>query len=142
MLSTTSEYAIRALCHLACLGDGETILGRELSATTHIPGNYLAKILLALNKSGIVEAKRGPWGGYRLHKPAADITLLEVATIIEGDGVIPNCLLQHSHICSDDHPCSAHSDWKVVREAFASFLENTTIARITSGGFELTTKPK
>jgi Rrf2 family protein len=133
MLSTTSEYAIRALCHLANLAEGESVLGRELSEGTQIPGNYLAKILVALNKAGMVEASRGPHGGYRLRRPAEGIRLLEVATVFEGSAAVPNCLLQHSHLCSDDHPCPAHTEWRGVREVYSAFLQGTTIARIASG---------
>ncbi len=132
MLSTTSEYAIRALCHLARSELGEATLGRDLSLTAQIPANYLAKILLALNKSGIVEATRGPHGGYRLHKSASEITLMDIALLFEGESAVPNCLMQHSSLCSDDHPCSVHPGWKTVREAYLAFLTNTTIALIVS----------
>lgn len=140
MLSTTSEYAIRALCHLANMAEGETVPGRELSEGTQIPGNYLAKILVALNRAGMVEASRGPHGGYRLRRPADSICLLEVATVFEGNAAVPSCLLQHSHLCSDDHPCPAHTEWRGVREVYHAFLHDTTIARITSGTSSPTTR--
>lgn len=140
MLSTTSEYAIRALCHLANLAEEETVLGRELSEKAQIPGNFLAKILLALNKAGMVEASRGPHGGYRLRRPAESISLLEVVTVFEGSAAVPSCLLQHSRPCSDDHPCAAHTEWRVVRDVYTAFLHDTTIARIASGTSTQTTR--
>lgn len=140
MLSTTSQYALRALVQLSRLKGGEALLGRELSLTTKIPGNYLAKVLVALNRAGIVEATRGPHGGYRLRRPAEDIHLLEVVTVFEGESTIPNCILHHSRVCTDDHPCLAHRDWKAVSEVYTAFLRDTTIARIASGGVAVTSQ--
>ena len=66
MVSTTSQYALRALLALARLPKGEPALGRQLAAREGIPHNYLAKILKELNSAGIVSATRGIGGGYRL----------------------------------------------------------------------------
>ncbi|MFN3309436.1 MAG: RrF2 family transcriptional regulator [Anaerolineales bacterium] len=137
MLSTTSQYAVRALCYLAKLREGEAILGRDLSEKAHIPANYLAKIMLALNKSGIVEATRGPHGGYRLRKPSASITLMDIALMFDGEAAVPDCLLQRAQRCSDDHPCPAHNAWKGVREVYIQFLRSTTIELISSNDVEL-----
>jgi len=132
VLSTTSEYAVRALIHLARLEEGGTLLGRDLALTSDIPNNYLAKILLALNKVGIVEASRGPGGGYRLKRPADTITLLEVARVFEGEAAVPSCFLQHSHLCTDGQPCSAHHAWKRVKNTYTAFLTRTTIGGIAA----------
>ena len=49
-----------------------------------LPPAYLAKHLQALSRAGIVTANRGVSGGYRLAKPAANITLLDITLAIEG----------------------------------------------------------
>ncbi|MBS1261155.1 MAG: putative HTH-type transcriptional regulator [Calditrichaeota bacterium] len=130
MLSTTSEYAIRALVYLSLIPDGEFILGRELSQVADVPSNYLAKILITLNRFNMLEATRGRGGGYRLRKPADQITLMEVVTALEGEAAIPECILEHNRICSDKRPCAAHKGWKKVRDSYIRFLEETTIATI------------
>ncbi|MCB2212267.1 Rrf2 family transcriptional regulator [bacterium] len=132
MLSTTSEHAIRALVFLAKIPQGESVLGRDLSSIAEVPSNYLAKILVQLNRQGMLEATRGRGGGYRLSRPAEDIRLIEVVTALEGEAAIPQCILEHSRICSDENPCAAHPDWKHVRNTYIRFLNDTTIARIAS----------
>ena len=132
MLSTTSEHAIRALVFLAKIPDGESILGRDLSAIAEVPSNYLAKILIQLNRQGMLEATRGRGGGYRLSRPAEEIKLIEIVTALEGEAAIPQCILEHGRICSDEKPCAAHQDWRKVRNSYVRFLEETTIARISN----------
>jgi Rrf2 family protein len=130
MLSITAEHAIRALIILAKIPDGEFILGRDLSQIAAVPSNYLSKILINLNRHGMLKATRGRGGGYQLNRPADSITLVEVLTTLEGESAIPHCILEQGRVCSDEKPCAAHPDWRKVRLRYISFLEETTIARL------------
>ena len=58
MLSATSQYALRAMALLASRHRSAAVLGREIARETGIPANYLCKILVGLNKAGIVAATR------------------------------------------------------------------------------------
>ena len=78
VLSTTSEYALRALLLLAQSPPEQVVLGRDLAAGARIPPRYLSKIMLALRRAGLVSANRGTGGGYSLLRPAAAIHLVEV----------------------------------------------------------------
>ena len=62
MLSTTSEYALRALACLAGQPQGTDQLGRDLAKAAEIPANYLSKILLALRNAELVDTTRGSGG--------------------------------------------------------------------------------
>jgi len=133
MISTTSEYALRALTQLGRLAHGDTILGRELAARTLIPPKYLAKIMLALRNAGLVLAARGSGGGYGLLRPADAIHLIDVVQLFDGPQARPDCLLRAKGLCSDVSPCSAHAAWYGVRKAYLDFLEKTTLADISPG---------
>ena len=130
MFTTTSEYALRALVHLAREPEGNSVLGQELAERAHIPANYLSKILWTLRNAGFLEATRGHGGGYRLARPADQITLVEVVRQFEGVSAEPGCLLGEQHECSDKNACSAHAAWKKVKEAYVEFIRSTTIAEI------------
>jgi len=54
MLSTTSQYAIRALSCLARMQHGDAVLGRDLAKQASVPGNYLSKIMLVMRNAGLV----------------------------------------------------------------------------------------
>ena len=131
MLSATSEYALRALSRLAQLSRGEAILGRDLSKSTGVPQQYLAKIMLSLRNAGLVLAARGTGGGYMLLRPADAIHLIDVVSLFEGPSAWPHCLLRGEKKCSSDKPCTAHAHWSKVRNGYLEFLERTTLLDIT-----------
>ncbi len=130
MFSTTSEYALRALVQLAREPASTSVLGQDLAERAHIPANYLSKILWTLRNAGYLEATRGQGGGYRLAKPADQITLIEIVRQFEGVSAEPGCLLGEQHECSDKTPCSAHAAWRQVKEAYVDFIRSTTLADI------------
>ncbi|MHB0955166.1 MAG: RrF2 family transcriptional regulator [Pirellulaceae bacterium] len=128
MFSATSEYALRALVQLAREPAGVSVLGQHLAERAHIPANYLSKILWTLRNAGFLETTRGHGGGYRLAKPADQITLIEIVRHFEGVSAEPGCLLGEPHECSDQTPCSAHGAWKKVKNAYIDFICLTTLA--------------
>jgi Rrf2 family transcriptional regulator, iron-sulfur cluster assembly transcription factor len=127
MLSTTSEYALRALTHLAQASRGDVIPGRDLSKTSGVPPQYLSKIMLALRNAGLVLASRGTGGGYMLLRPADAIHLIDVVSLFEGPAVWPHCLLRGDRKCTSGNPCAAHAHWGKVRDGYLEFLEQTTL---------------
>lgn len=131
MLSTTSQYALRALVKLAQLPDDEMVSGQKLSAQSRIPANYLSKLMLTLRNAGLVEALRGSHGGYRLHKPAREIHIIDVVDLFESVKSDTGCLLGEDHDCSNQEACSAHAKFRRVRLAYIDFLTTTTIAAIS-----------
>ncbi len=133
MLSTTSEYALRALTVMAALPYGTSILGRDLARHTGVPGRYLAKLLTTLHNAGIVATARGSNGGYWLARPAETIRIQEIVALFDAAAMRRSCLLWPGRSCSEDHPCSAHSAWRAVRDAYTQFLENVTLADISDG---------
>ncbi len=130
MLSTTSEYALRALASLACLPKGSSKLGRELAKEADIPANYLSKILVSLRNAGLVATARGSGGGYWLLRPPDAIHLVDVVELFEGVGSTHGCILGHHTPCNEKNSCSAHGRWLAVKQAYAQFLEDTTLAEI------------
>jgi len=127
MISTTTEYALRALTRLAVLPNGHAILARDLAIDAGVPRNYLSKVLLALRNAGILDSTRGAGGGYRLHKPATDIYLMDVVEIFEGRKASVGCLL-NSRACDEKNPCTAHRAWRELNMAYSGFMLSTSIA--------------
>jgi Rrf2 family protein len=131
MISTTSEYALRALVTLAEADEGTTMQAREMAQATNISPSYLYKILTTLRRHGFLEGARGSRGGYRLARPADEIHLTEVVSLFEVVRSKDACLLGRNEGCSDETPCGAHEDWMRVRGAFEEFLQTKTVADLT-----------
>lgn len=130
MLSTTSQYALRALCHLARQSGG-AVLGRDLAQSVEIPANYLSKVLLTLRNAGLVDTNRGSGGGYRLRKPANEIHLIDVVELFEEiSRTKPSCFLGRTRACSEMTPCTAHSTLRGLLAAYLGFLISTPLSAI------------
>jgi Rrf2 family protein len=136
MLSTTSEYALRALAELARLSHGKVMLGRDLAKQTGIPPKYLSKIMLSLRNAGLVAATRGTNGGYTLQRPADAIHLADIVQVFDGATTTPHCLLRNDTKCADDDCCTAHEYWGKVRRIYIEFLEHTTLIDISTTAHE------
>ncbi len=130
MISTTSEYALRALAQLAPLPQGRAVLARDLAKSANVPRNYLSKILLALRNAGLLDATRGAGGGYRLRKRPQDIFLMDVVELFEGSKSKPGCLLNNRECC-EKTPCAAHRTWRELSMAYTGFLLSTSLAAIS-----------
>ncbi len=136
MLSTTSEYALRALSELARQTHGKVMLGRDLAKQTGIPPKYLSKIMLSLRNAGLVAATRGTNGGYMLQRPADAIHLADIVQVFDGAATAQHCLLRNGSKCSDDDCCTAHPYWGKVRHTYMEFLERTTLVDISTTAHE------
>ena len=92
MLSQTVEYALRAVVYLAGENDGPASTA-AVARATKVPPAYLAKVLHALVKAGIVAARRGVGGGVTLAKDPARLTILEVVNAVDSIQRIKTCPL-------------------------------------------------
>ena len=128
MLNSTSKYALRLLVALAGSDRDDWVPGRALADATGIPSNYLSKVLVALGNAGLVSARRGIGGGYRLARAPDAIPLMEAVEVFEGVRAHPSCILGIHEECSDTAPCSAHASFRDVRARYVAFLEDTTVA--------------
>lgn len=133
MLSQTAEYALRAVLALAEAGSDQPVGAAHLAATLGIPQNYLSKTLHQLARAGVLDSTRGKAGGFRLARPAARISLLEVVSPFDDVTGRRTCLMGQP-VCSDHNSCAAHERWKDVAERTAEFFRDTTIADLTGEG--------
>ncbi|GAB4239203.1 MAG: hypothetical protein OHK005_00420 [Candidatus Methylacidiphilales bacterium] len=127
-LSQSSGYAVAALTALASGGNRRGFV-RDLAASSDVPKAYLAKIFKKLVNAGILKAKRGWAGGTRLARPARDISLFEIARVIDGEDWTTKCLLGLAE-CSDERACPAHAFWKAERARIEAKLREISLADV------------
>ena len=126
MLSRSGIHAVRALVALAELPPGEFKGAGALAEMTSAPPNYLGKLLQTLSRSGLVESQKGLGGGFRLARPAADITMFDVIEAIDDVSRWYNCLFGGEG-CSETNPCAVHDRWVQVREEYLTMLRDTRL---------------
>ncbi len=83
-VTTRTRYAIRALYDLAFHRQGEATQAKEIALAQKIPLRFLEQILQDLRRAGLVEARRGPRGGYALARTPAEISLADVLRAVRG----------------------------------------------------------
>jgi Rrf2 family protein len=85
-ISVKVDYACRVMAELARLeGSGELAQIDHLARTEAVPANFLAQILGKLRTHGLITSRRGNLGGYRLARPAEEISLYDIMMATEGE---------------------------------------------------------
>ena len=127
LYSATTEYAVRALAHMATLPTGERILARDLAAATGVPRQFLGKILHRLARLGLLDSAKGRGGGFRFLRPPEQISLSEVVESIEGKDIMLLCVLGLDQ-CDAQQPCPMHDQWTVFRDRLQDRVHSATMA--------------
>lgn len=133
MISSTAEYALRAIVYLAQHSRNGRVAAADVAAALDIPANYLGKILHELARSRVLDSTRGKRGGFCLAAPPDEIPLSRVVSLFDDLGNGAKCLLGRPE-CSDVQPCAAHAQWKVVSEQVNNFFRHTTVGDLLDQG--------
>jgi len=108
-LNQATDYAFRAILHLANQPKGAMVEAQSIAQNQVIPMRFLLKIMPALIKVGIVGSRRGVGGGYYMAKVPSDITFLDVIEAIEGPVIVNRCLADERYCSKKAVPtCQVH----------------------------------
>jgi Rrf2 family protein len=134
-LSKKGEYALRALIDLGIAAEvGRPLVQvSELAEKEQIPVKFLEQIMQLLKEEGFVESRRGKFGGYRLARPAAKITVGSVVRVIDGPLAPIGCVSQSAYekcSCPDEVHCGLRMLMLDVRNAIAGILDRYSLADV------------
>jgi Rrf2 family protein len=128
-LTKRGDYAVRAM--LALAREGEALLSApRIAAAMAIPPRFVPQIMGDLVRAGLIESVAGRAGGYRLARPAVDITLLAVVEAIEGDSRRQTCVLRGGP-CRLDGTCAVHDVFFAAQDAMIGALAAATLADVS-----------
>jgi Rrf2 family protein len=105
----------------------------ELADNEQLPVKFLEQIVQALKEAKFVESERGKFGGYRLAKPAREITIGEIVRLIDGPLAPIRCVSQTAYekcTCPDEEHCGLRMIMLDVRNAIAGILDRYTLADV------------
>jgi Rrf2 family protein len=130
-ISAKAEYAMRALLTLAA-ADGGPMTAEQLATAQGLPVKFLENILVDLRRSSLVRSQRGNEGGYRLARPANEITVAEVLRIV--DGPLAEVRGERPDHSVYEGPAAHLQDvWVAARAALRSVFEHVSLADIAKG---------
>jgi Rrf2 family cysteine metabolism transcriptional repressor len=113
-ITTKSPYAVRALTELARRGDGEPVPIGDIAKAREIPVQFLEGLFATLRRAGILQSQRGVKGGYLFARPPAELTVLEVTELLDGE--------------LGSGPGSTDQVWTEAVTALRASLRSTSIA--------------
>jgi Rrf2 family iron-sulfur cluster assembly transcriptional regulator len=105
---------------------GPITLG-DISQCQGISLSYLEQLFSNLRKSGLVKGVRGPGGGYRLARPASEISIAQIITSVDENVDVMRCHGQGD--CQDGERCLTHELWYDLSERLYNFLDGITLAQ-------------
>jgi Rrf2 family protein len=134
MLTKAGEYAVRCMLFLASAHQSapaesrqghvsgvDVVARKDITEAMAIPGPFLAKIVKNLARAGMIQIVQGARGGYRLLKPASEITLLEIIEAVEGEIFLNECLFRPES-CHRSTFCGVHQVWETARNGLRQTL--------------------
>lgn len=128
VLSKRGDYVVRAaICLARMASDGPPLKLRQVSDEMGVPRTFVSQILGDLVHAGLAVSSFGSHGGYRLARPAAEVTVLAVVEAGEGPLAPERCTLGAGP-CRWHTVCPLHETWTATASAVRAALETTTLA--------------
>jgi Rrf2 family protein len=129
-VSAKVDYALRAVTELAASPPG-FVKAERLATAQAIPLKFLENILLELRRAEIVASQRGADGGYRLAKPADEVSLADVIRAVEG----PIATVRGARPEDAEYTGAAtalRDVWIELRTSMRGVLEETSLAELVA----------
>lgn len=135
MISNKCKYAIKALTYIARNSDStKSVMTADIAREQNIPRKFLEIILRDLRNNRILESRRGKDGGFRLLRPAEEISLTEIMRIIDGPiDMLPCVSLNYYRSCDEceEEVCEIKGVFEQVRDRTLEVLNDKTIKSLT-----------
>lgn len=127
-LSRKADYALRAVTHFAGLPKGRLASIGTVAKAQSIPREFLAKILKDLTWAGILISYQGVTGGYRLARPAREISFLDVIEAMDGP-ITLNLCVESDKGCEHYKGCRMRDFWIKEQDHFKKALTRANFSR-------------
>jgi Rrf2 family transcriptional regulator, iron-sulfur cluster assembly transcription factor len=127
-LTTKGRFAVTAMIDLALREHAGPVALAGISTRQQISLSYLEQLFGKLRRGALVESVRGPGGGYRLGRPAADISVAEIIDAVDEPLDATQC--QGKENCLDDRRCLTHDLWTSLNERMVEFLDSVSLEKL------------
>jgi len=132
-LSTRGRYAVMAMTDLAGrAGERATTLA-AIAENQQISKPYLEQLFSRLRRRGLVQSVRGPGGGYRLAKPARDLSVAEVVAAVDEPLRATRCGGVGAGCMKGGARCLTHDLWEETGRQIHDYLSGVSLADVVTG---------
>ena len=132
-LSTKGRYGLRALLDVAVYSEEEPVSIRSIAQRQNISEAYLEQLMPKLKKAGLIDSQRGASGGYRLTRPAEEISVGEVLRALEGELDAVNCpglkeADSEEEGCCEAHTCVTKYVWQKINDSITKTVDEISLS--------------
>lgn len=129
-LSTKGRYGLRALIDLALYSDEEAVSIQSISNRQNISDSYLEQLMRKLKNNGLLVSERGAQGGYRLAKPAEEISVGDVLRALEGSLEAVSCGVGNNEHCQGEDLCVTRYVWQEINKSIQETVDSIKISQL------------
>lgn len=122
-----TDYALRAMAHLAKNYGGESISTRVIAEREDISYQLACKLMQKMNDAGLVTSTMGPKGGFTLSKEPSKINLLEIIQAVQGPLTVNRCLAEEES-CPRKDLCPLSYKMREIQDYIVGSLSDATLA--------------
>lgn len=126
-MSTKGRYAVMAMIDIGQHSDGNPVSLSEIAERQDISQEYLEQLFSKLRRDKLVESARGPGGGYKLARDAADIAVSDIILAVDEELRFTRCSGDALDGCVRGEQCSAHDLWSSLGRQMMYFLGSITL---------------
>ncbi len=120
----STDYGMRAILYLAA--QGTTCSSKDIANDMSIPRDYLIQLAQLLRNAGLIEARPGKHGGYRLAKDPSEITVLQIMSALEEDAK-QSTRAKRSTRKGGAMVQGIKQTYQLIEESFDAYLDSLTI---------------
>ncbi len=129
-LSNLADYAVVMLAS-AARRDGR-LNATLLAEDTGVPLPTAQKLVGRLASAGLLVSSRGTGGGFRLARPASEISLADIVEAVEGPIAMTACVEHSRHDCAVEETCRVKPHWNGVNDAVRGALAGISLASLSA----------
>lgn len=131
-ISARVDYVTRALLVLAASPAGQPVNAGHIASQQGMPAKFIENMLVDLKRSGLVNSVRGSAGGFRLARPADQVTIADVIRAVEGPLAAVRGL-PPEEVTYPGPAAHLQDVWIAVRASLRNVLERVTLADVIAG---------
>jgi Rrf2 family protein len=131
-ITSKSRYALKIMMDLAATSDGSLTHRADIAGRQGIPLDYMDQILGRLRDARLIASTRGRAGGYRLARPATEVSALAIFTAVEDAFEPVSCLESGTGGCMVESICGAKDAWSEISHAIHKSLSGILLSELVA----------
>jgi Rrf2 family iron-sulfur cluster assembly transcriptional regulator len=129
-LTTKGRFAVTAMLDLALHSEQGPVALNLIAERQHISLSYLEQLFAKLRRHSLVNSVRGPGGGYRLGRPAAQVSVAQIIVAVEEPLDSRQC--EGRENCAGERRCLTHDLWESLNETVIGYLDGVSLADLVA----------